>query len=249
MENPIETGRFPRIEGVFLDVDNTLYDHLQPFREAVEAVLGADDRFPYEKAYHRMRYYSDSLSAAFGGAGAMEGSSAMEDMRRERFRLAFREYGIELGAERAAAMQAAYLGCQYRLQPYPGVRELIEQLLARGIVVGLITNGPKRHQQNKIHALGLDRLIPPERRFISAAVGWDKPDPRIFAYANERTGTEAETSVYIGDSWRNDVAGALAAGWRVIWFNHRGVEPESAGAPTWTAGSYDEIARLLLGAA
>lgn len=238
--------QLPPVRGIFFDVDDTLCDHLLPFRQAVEALIGQDDGFPYEQAYHRMRYYSDTLSAAEGGAGTMEGSPAMEKMRRDRFRLALREFGVILSPDQAAAMQAEYIGCQYRLKPYPGVRELIESLLSAGKVVGLITNGPKQHQMNKIRALGMDGLIPPGNRFISAAVGWDKPDPRIFAYANERTGTEASESVYIGDSWRNDVTGALAAGWRVIWFNRRGVEPESEGTPTSTADSYEEIARILL---
>ncbi|WP_438434886.1 HAD family hydrolase [Gorillibacterium sp. sgz500922] len=245
MDNRTDDRKLRPIRAVFLDVDDTLYDHLLPFRQAVEEILGRDDRFPYEEAYHRMRYYSDTLSAVHGGAGAMEGTPAMEEMRRERFRLAFREYGIDLGRDRAEAMQAAYLGCQYRLSPYPGVRELIGELTGRGVTVGLITNGPDRHQQNKIRALGLEKLIPPERWFISAAVGWDKPDARLFALANERTGTSADESVYIGDSWRNDVAGALAAGWRVIWFNHRRVEPESAAVPTYTAADYLEIAEWL----
>ncbi|WP_058301172.1 HAD family hydrolase [Gorillibacterium timonense] len=236
----------PPVRGIFFDVDDTLYDHLVPFRQAVEALLGKNDLFPYEEAYHRMRYYSDTLSAASGGAGAMEGSPAMEVMRRDRFQLAFREFGVELSSEQAAAMQAEYLGGQYRLQPFPGMRELIERLIADGRVVGLITNGPKLHQKNKIHALGLDGLIPPGNWFISAEVGWDKPDPRIFTYANECTGTDASECVYIGDTWRNDVIGALAAGWRVIWFNHRGVEPESEGTPTYTAASCEELARLLL---
>ncbi|MEO3945356.1 HAD family hydrolase [Gorillibacterium sp. CAU 1737] len=236
-----------KTKAVFFDVDDTLYDHLWPFQKAVEAVLGPNDAFPYEEAYHRMRYYSDTLSADYGGAGTMEGSPAMEVMRRDRFRFAFRDFDVALTEEEAEAMQAAYIACQYSLEPYPGVRELMERLLAEGKVVGLITNGPAEHQRNKIRALGMDGLIPADHRFISAAVGWDKPDPRIFAHANEVTGTEASSSVYIGDSWRNDVVGALAAGWHVIWFNHREVEPESEGAPTEVARSYAELARLLVG--
>lgn len=53
-------------EGYFFDVDDTMYDHLHPTRDALRTVLGLSERFPFEKAYHRIRYYSDVLSAKGG---------------------------------------------------------------------------------------------------------------------------------------------------------------------------------------
>ncbi|NIK69154.1 MULTISPECIES: HAD family hydrolase [unclassified Paenibacillus] len=234
-------------KGVFFDVDDTLYDHLSPFRQAVIAVVGDREGFPYEEAYHRMRYHSDMLSLEMGGAGAMESGSSTELMRRRRFELALAEFGIALSEEQASAMQAAYIGCQFNIAMFEGARELIEQLVKAGYVVGLLTNGAENHQLKKIRAMELDHLIPPERQFVSGKIGWDKPDIRVFQHVNEATGTRPEKSVYIGDSWRNDVIGALEAGWSVIWFNHRGASPESGEhTPNHTAASYEELARLLL---
>lgn len=238
--------REPRLKAVFFDVDDTLYDHLAPFRTAVQQVAGTSDVFPYEEAYHKMRYYSDKLSHELGGAGAMESSGGAEHMRRERFKLALAEQGIQLTDERAARMQAAYLGCQYHIALFPGAREFMAALRARGCLLGLITNGAPDHQSNKVAALKLDELIPTAHRFISGAAGWDKPDRRLFQHVNQATGTKPEECLFIGDSWRNDVIGALEAGWQVIWFNHRGVEPESAHQPHHIAFSYEELITLLL---
>lgn len=232
--------------GVFFDVDDTLYDHLTPFRKAVESVAGRNDSFPYEAAYHRMRYYSDILSLEMGGAGKMEEGQSTEMMRRRRFQLSLAEFGLPLSDKESADMQAAYIGCQFDIELFAGARELLAELTRSGYTVGLITNGAAEHQLRKIKAMELDALIPPERQFVSGKVGIDKPDRRLFEYVNERTGTKPDACVYIGDSWRNDVVGALEAGWRVIWFNHRGAQPESDHAPHHTASSYGELAKLLL---
>lgn len=250
----MELGMINRIKeqasgnkAIFFDVDDTLYDHLLPFRTAVESVVGEqlDSDFPFEAAYRRMRHYSDELSLELGGAGAMETGSATELMRRRRFQLSLAEFGIELTEERAKRMQAAYIGCQYEITMFEGARELIDQLIMNGWTVGLITNGAGEHQMTKIRAMQLDKLLPPEHIFVSGLAGWDKPDHRLFAHVNEKTGTSPANTVYIGDSWRNDVIGALGAGWTAIWFNHRRANPESEHEPQYIAASYKELEQLL----
>lgn len=231
---------------VFFDVDDTLYDHLQPFRAALEETLGTGPDFPYEPAYHRMRYYSDFLSAEAGGTPTH--GRVLESMRTERFVRSLGEFGLLLTPEQAAAVQSAYLNRQFDIRPFPGALELIGALQARGAIVGVITNGPPEHQWMKIRALGADRLIPAELVFISGAVGLTKPDVRLFELIAGKLGKAPDQCCYIGDSWRNDVVGAAGAGWRVIWFNHRGVRPESEPYPRHEpVTDYAELTRLLLG--
>jgi len=245
MANLLSSGKVKK--AIFFDVDDTLYDHLAPFRKAVEEIAAPRPGFPYEAAYHRLRYYSDILSLELGGAGAMEAGDATEGMRRRRFQLALAEFGIELSDAAAAEMQAAYIGCQYDIEMFPGARELLRELAEDGHLVGLITNGAGGHQLKKIKAMALDDIIPPVRQFISGNAGWDKPDKRLFDYVNAETGTTPEQSVYIGDSWRNDVIGALEAGWTAVWFNHRDAKPESDHLPHCTVQKYSELKRILKG--
>lgn len=230
---------------VFFDVDDTLYDHLQPFREALEETLDTGQDFPYEPAYHRMRYYSDYLSAEAGGTPTH--GQVLASMRTERFIRSLGEFDLALTAEQAEAVQAAYLNRQFDIRPFPGAFDLIGKLQELGVVVGVITNGPPDHQWRKIRALGVDRLIPAELVFISGAVGLTKPDVRLFELIAGKLGKTAEQCCYIGDSWRNDVVGAAGAGWRAIWFNHRGVRPEEdSHLPHTPVTNYGELARLLL---
>lgn len=229
---------------VFFDVDDTLYDHLIPFRQALEEVLATSAEFPYPVAYHRMRFYSDKLSAEAGGTPTH--GRALEEMRTQRFVLALREFGLELSETQAAEVQAAYLRKQFDITLFEGALGLIAGLMEQGLTVGIITNGPPEHQMKKITALGIRDLIPPERVFISGAVGITKPDRRLFDHVADKLGLSPANCTYIGDSWRNDVVGALDAGWKVLWFNHRGAAPESAHRLPPQVKSYAEIERELL---
>lgn len=234
-------------KAVFFDVDDTLYDHLIPFREALQRVLGTGEDFPYAPAYHRMRYYSDKLSAEAGGTPTH--GSELSEMRTRRFSLSLAEFGIRLTGPQAEEVQAEYLNRQFDITLFDGARPLMDDLIGRGIIVGLITNGPPEHQMKKIRALGLSELIPPERIFISGAVGITKPDRKLFDHVTDALNLTSAACYYVGDSWRNDVVGALDAGWNVLWFNHRGAEPESSHNPHFKVDSYADIAQILLDAA
>jgi len=214
-------------KAIFFDVDDTLYDHLIPFRKAIQPYVGQLESFPYEEAYHRMRYYSDKISVELGGAGKMEQSSATDAMKRDRFQFALHEFGIEVDAIQAESIQQAYFDCQFEIELFPDARELIIELQQRGYIVGVLTNGAEAHQWRKIKALDLHKIIALERIFVSGSYGWDKPDIKIFQLINERTETLPEQCTYVGDSWRNDVIGATRAGWNMIWFNHRNLARES----------------------
>lgn len=56
----------------------------------------------------------------------------------------------------------------------------------------------------------------------SALAGLRKPDPAIWLHAIERAGGSPEQTVIVGDSYRNDIAPALAIGARAVWY--RGLE-------------------------
>jgi putative hydrolase of the HAD superfamily len=43
-------------------------------------------------------------------------------------------------------------------------------------------------------------------------IGFEKPDPRFFAYALGASGAAAETTVHVGDMYYQDVQGSRAAG-------------------------------------
>jgi putative hydrolase of the HAD superfamily len=56
--------------------------------------------------------------------------------------------------------------------------------------------------------------------------GVEKPDPRFFRIALDRSGSRAETTIHVGDLYHVDVAGARAAGIRPALLDIAGLYPE-----------------------
>ncbi len=130
------------------------------------------------------------------------------------------------------------------LELLPGAAGLLEAL--RGVVpLGLITNGPSDEQREKLRRCALGGYF--EAIVVSGELGIAKPEAAIFEAALEALGGEASASVYIGNSYANDVEGAAAVGMDTIWIDHRGRgAPETAkAAATATIRSMDEVLALL----
>lgn len=85
--------------------------------------------------------------------------------------------------------------------------------------VGLLSN-TQSFDMEFLERLGLERLIP--TRCLSALTGFLKPDPRAFEVIQHRLGVFPGEVAMVGDSWRDDVQGALEAGWTAIWVNRAG---------------------------
>lgn len=101
----------------------------------------------------------------------------------------------------------------------PGAAELLERL-QRNYLIGILTNGFTEVQYNKLKNTGLDRYI--QRMVISDEIGIQKPDRRIFRYAEEETGAAPDEILMVGDNPVSDIAGAIGAGWRAIYYDRKG---------------------------
>lgn len=80
-----------------------------------------------------------------------------------------------------------------------------------GIKVAIVSNSEGKLEElfQKLGILGcFDTVVD------SARVGVDKPDPRIFEIACERTGTTPARTLHLGDTYATDVLGAHNAGIR-----------------------------------
>jgi putative hydrolase of the HAD superfamily len=62
--------------------------------------------------------------------------------------------------------------------------------------------------------------------FDSYKEGVEKPDPRFFHIALERSGADAATTMHVGDLYHVDVAGARAAGLTPALLDVAGLYPE-----------------------
>ena len=86
--------------------------------------------------------------------------------------------------------------------------------------IGVLSNGFKDVQYRQLENTGLAPLV--DLVVLSDDIGINKPDPRIFAYAMEQSGSAGpESHLMVGDNLSTDISGAVAAGWRAVHFDRR----------------------------
>jgi HAD superfamily hydrolase (TIGR01549 family) len=99
----------------------------------------------------------------------------------------------------------------------PGMVALARALAGRGVAVAVLSNSEGRLAE-LLAEIGIADAF--AAVIDSGRFGIEKPDRRIFDHARALLGVD-EPGIHIGDSWPADVAGALGAGWRAIWFGRR----------------------------
>jgi HAD superfamily hydrolase (TIGR01549 family) len=98
-----------------------------------------------------------------------------------------------------------------------GMVGLARELGARGARVAVLSNSEGRLAE-LLAEIGIADAF--AAIVDSGRVGIEKPDRRIFDHTLAVLGATGP-GIHIGDSWPADIAGALGAGWRAIWFGRR----------------------------
>lgn len=100
-----------------------------------------------------------------------------------------------------------------KLPPRPGIRRIMKEINATGLVLGVCTTS----NQRSAHAVATGVLSDIVFDFILAGdvVSKKKPDPEIYLLALEKTGFKPDECIVIEDS-RNGVTAAKAAGLYVV---------------------------------
>jgi len=93
---------------------------------------------------------------------------------------------------------------------YPEVPDMLEALRDYPVDLAVLSNWDAR-LHSVLDGHGLGEYF--GRRFISAELGWEKPDCAIFRHVAEALQYPPHTLLSIGDDQANDVDGARKAGW------------------------------------
>lgn len=124
-----------------------------------------------------------------------------------------------------------------------GAVETLEALQTLGLVLGLVTNGTVRGQEQKLEVLGLRRYF--QAVVVSEAVGVQKPHPAIFQSALTGVGVAAEHAWFVGDHPENDILGASRVGLRTVWLASVHPWPAEHALPHHRIDSLRELVPLI----
>jgi HAD superfamily hydrolase (TIGR01509 family) len=142
------------------------------------------------------------------------------------FNLIFEEAGVPFNADVEAALAELHAYHQesnlWELVP-PGVVPALSALRQRGLKLTIVSNanGKLRVLFDRLGLAGcVDCLLDSHDEKV------EKPDPRFFDIALERSGARRETTIHVGDLYHVDVAGARAAGLRGVLLDEAGLYPD-----------------------
>jgi HAD superfamily hydrolase (TIGR01549 family) len=159
------------------------------------------------------------------------------------------QFAAAVGADPAIVQAERWQHHCYELvdelvRPLDGAHSVLATLRARAIPAAILTNGWTPLQQKKIAralgdaALGMTILV-------SDAIGAIKPQRAAFDALVAALAVPREHVWYVGDNARGDVAGALAAGLRAVWFDWENQSyPQDLPTPTLTIAALRELTKL-----
>jgi phosphoglycolate phosphatase len=202
---------------VLIDLDGTLVDSVPDLSHCVDAMMAELGLAPRGEAAVR-QWVGNGVERLVARAliGQLDGEPDPAEMAR----------ALPIFLELYAANTAA------RSRLYPGVREGLDWLQARGYRLGCVTNKAAQFTEPLLATLGI-------RDAFELVVSGDtlpekKPSPLPLLHAARHFGVEPPEALMLGDSV-SDVKAARAAGFGVICvsygYNHgqdiRGAEPDA----------------------
>ena len=145
-------------------------------------------------------------------------------------------------AARVAADFAARRRATWSL--FPDAVPTLEELRARGVALGLVTNGDAGMQREKIAGFDLARFF--DVVVIEGEFGCGKPDARVFQHALGALGVGPRDAWMVGDHLVWDVLGAQQVGVSAAWLDRpgHGLPSDAPAVPDRILGSLAGLTTL-----
>lgn len=209
-----------KIKGILLDIDNTLYDYENIHNIALNAACDTlQKKYSISKtaliaSYKKARLYTHKKLSGTASSHnrLLYFQKMLEDLKLHTLKDALEAYDIYWGT---------FLE---NLTAHDGVYDFLGLVNIKKIC--LISDLTADIQHRKIRKLRLydytDFLV------TSEEAGKEKPHPRIFKLALKKIGLGTSHVCMIGDSYKNDMAGAVKLGIRSFWINKKGESKPSS---------------------
>ncbi len=206
----VQALRRRRVEAVFFDVGGPLYDDENFVRAVLTALdeIRAEDGHPPVDRERFRRIYDEVRQAQGGSLRRTLAAEFLGDASRR-----------DLLHQRTAAHWIHPPGTLY-----PDVLPCLRALHGR-VRIGVVAN----QEATVVDALRRDGVAEyVDVWAVSAIVGVEKPDPKLFTWALQEAGTTAEHAVHVGNRLDTDVRPAAALGLGTVWV----LRGEAPPAPT-----------------
>lgn len=209
---------------VFFDLNRTIIDPVRTFNaaflEAFSDYTGrlsptGEEHRPAEQALAVYWQEREKRSKARSTAGGNE-----RELRTACLRAALGKLPLSEKSKQADAMESRIreLADRHPLL-YADALPALERLAGR-YSLAIISNGRRERLLARVTHAGLAPFFPENRLFTPAVDGRGKPHLDVYRRALTGMKVSPEAAVMVGDSWKNDVKGALSIGMSAIWLRH-----------------------------
>lgn len=197
---------------VLLDLDDTIFDFKMSERVALSKTLTELNVEPTEYIIKQYSKYNISQWKRLE-----LGEISREEVKINRYKLLFDEFGLDIPPELATTVYEEYLASGHYF--IDGAEDMLERL-SKSYNLYLVSNGAKKVQDSRLASAGISHYF--KEIFISEVVGFEKPCRDFFDYCFERIENfDKSTAIIIGDSLSSDIKGGINSGIKTMWFNPR----------------------------
>ncbi len=231
------------LRALFFDIDDTLYSSTRfawrAREQAVEAMIRAGLRADPGRVMEELQ----EVVAEFGSNDDRHYNRLLQRLGSD----------AAAGANPALIVMAgviAYHETKWReLTITDEARRLLQDLVAAGVRLGVITAGLTMKQAEKVLRLGLEQYLDPQLVFITDQEGIAKTNPKLYRRAAARAGLEPGQTMHVGDHPLHDVDTAKRAGMIAVLHHGSGKYAHLQGGqePDHRIESLDELRPILAG--
>ena len=208
-------------QAVFFDAAGTL---IKPTNSVGQSYASIAENYGLRVApaelFNRFRVCFDSAAPlAFPGAAPATISALEQDWWKQLVRRIFEPFGPFDRFDAYFDELFAYFARPASWELYPEAIETLRALRERGLELAVVSNFDSR-LRNILEGLGAASWF--DGIFVSSAVGYAKPDRRIFDFVIKSRQLVATNVLHVGDSVTNDIGGATNAGVKAILVDRKG---------------------------
>lgn len=226
---------------VVFDLDDTLYDLMEPFQRVHNELFAARTEVPCQQLFLSSRRYSDEAFYQWA-----QGLISKKEEFAYRIRKTYEAVEVTVSEEEIQEFEVKYRAYQKEIHLPEEMILLLEDLKMKGIPMAILSNGKEKDQWEKVKALGITNWIPEEKIFISENLPAPKPDIRAFQTVEQKLHLNPEYTWFVGDTYEVDIVGAQKAGWHTIWYNHRKKNMPSGGvAPDYETKNMEKLRNMI----
>ena len=201
------------IKAIFFDADNTIVDHKECERQALEYLfkgIGVSYKQEYQEIFRPLD------RDLWDGVALNKCSIPKELIPEYRFKVLFEKINIEYN-DYKKANQLFQAGLEQSVALTEKADEVIEYLYNKNYKLYVATNGLIRLQKPRIINSTIADYF--SDIIVSEEVGVAKPNPKIFDVLLQRSNLKPNEAIVVGDSLEKDIQGAKNANIKSVWYN------------------------------